>query len=46
MEEFRCKCSKLLSKVDIKEGRLEIVCPKCKRKNTYKVEAQEAQGEE
>ena len=43
MEEVRCKyCGRKLGEI---EGKAEIVCPRCKRKNKYDTEALEAQGE-
>lgn len=38
MIDFRCKaCGHLLAKEGIREGALEIRCPKCKTYNTIKV---------
>ncbi|KNF07151.1 Mu-like prophage protein Com [Gottschalkia purinilytica] len=46
MTEIRCKwCNKLLGTTDYKERfEIEILCPKCKHKYRYRIEAQEAQG--
>ena len=36
MKEIRCKhCGKLLAKANVAD--IEIVCPKCKAKNRYKI---------
>ncbi len=36
MQDIRCKnCFKKLLEADIKEGRLEIRCPRCKTLNKY-----------
>lgn len=33
--EIRCwRCDKMLAHIDITEGRLVIICPRCKAKNT------------
>lgn len=43
MEEVRCSnYGKLLVRT---EGKEEIICPRCKIKNKYNTESQEAQGE-
>lgn len=35
MTEFRCeKCGKLLAKIDLRDGVVEIKCPRCKETNT------------
>ncbi|MGH1329123.1 hypothetical protein COF80_22685 [Bacillus toyonensis] len=35
MTELRCKCNKLLAKIDA-VGEVEIKCPKCKHTNLFK----------
>ncbi|HDR4579045.1 TPA: Com family DNA-binding transcriptional regulator [Bacillus cereus] len=35
MTELRCKCNKLLAKIN-GAGEVEIKCPKCKRTNRFK----------
>jgi hypothetical protein len=34
LHEHRCRCGALLFRTDAEHGQLEIVCRKCKRKQT------------
>lgn len=45
MIEIRCKnCGKLLGTTDCYGFEIDMMCPRCKEKYKYKIEAQEAQG--
>jgi len=38
MKEYRCKfCHRLLGKIDITDGKIEVKCPKCGKENTLEI---------